>query len=114
MAFCLQKDHHYGMPKSSRKTTHKPHSTASKRISDLESRLDKLEETLFQTRKAAQNVETRLQNEILGLKLQIKEKDALIDTLKKSNTYLQTKLFGSQSEKKTVKALTTEEAEDSK
>lgn len=114
MAFCLQTDHHYRMPKSSRKTSHKPHSTASKRISDLESRLDKLEETLFQTRKAAQNVETRLQNEILGLKLQIKEKDALIDTLKKSNTYLQTKLFGSQSEKKTVKALTTEEAEDSK
>jgi len=97
------------MPKSSRKTISKPHSTASKRISDLEARLDRLEETLSQTRKAARNVETRLQNEILGLKLQIKEKDALIDTLKKSNAYLQTKLFGSQSEKKTVKALSTKE-----
>ncbi|MBK7750143.1 MAG: hypothetical protein IPI39_23165 [Candidatus Obscuribacter sp.] len=32
------------MPKSSRKTTHKPHSTASKRISDLNLGSDKLEE----------------------------------------------------------------------
>ncbi|MBK7841403.1 MAG: hypothetical protein IPJ49_27720 [Candidatus Obscuribacter sp.] len=98
------------MPKSSR--AHKPHSTASKRISDLESRLDKLEKPFFKLGRLLKMWKLASRT-VLGLKLQIKEKDALIDTLKKSNTYLQTKLFGSQSRRKQSRH-TTEEAEDSK
>lgn len=101
------------MPKSIRKSSHKPHSTTSKKISDLESRLEALENEFSLAKKVAARTEKRLREEILGLKLEIKQKDQKIEDLVKTNTYLKTKLFGSQSEKKDLKSLNSKNSASS-
>ena len=107
----MKKDHDCVMPKKTGKTTAKPHTaTTSSKISALEKRLERLEDELFNTRKAAIRTETRLRGEILGLQLQIKKKDEQIESLVKSNTYLRNRLFGSQTEKDDVKPSTQTDA----
>jgi len=85
------------------KPAHKRHTSTSENALTIEERFAKLEKELQKVTKAARNVEDRLQAEIRKLELAIKRKDRRIQDLEKSNTYLRNRLFGEQSEKKTLK-----------
>lgn len=101
------------MTKSSKKPVRKPHKrSAAKTLQEIELRVARLEDDLFKTRKAAVQTEARLQEEILGLQMEVKKRDQQIEDLTKTNTYLKNKLFGSQTEKHDVKQK-VEETEDS-
>lgn len=93
------------MSKKTGKTVSSKHSElVASRFAAMEKRVQKLEDELFDTKKAAQKTEARLNEEILGLELEIKKRDQRIEDLTKSNTYLRNKLFGSQTEKDDVRS----------
>lgn len=91
------------MNSSKQKRVAKPHSSLSEKFDALSAKLDRLEDDFSKYRSASIRREARLNSEIMGLKLQIKQKDQKIEDLEKSNTYLKNRLFGSQSERNASK-----------
>lgn len=72
-------------------------------LRQTKSALDRLEERFSAFEKGQRNIQKRQQEHIWKLQMEIKNKDAQIDALKKANAYFQTQQFGQKSEIKATK-----------